>query len=177
MKYQSITEKAAIVRKSLKGIGITSKQVSVKSGYSGYDSVLRITIKDLTVSYQTVENIAKHFEEYERDERSGEILEGGNTFIFTDYDYDAIRAAADEMIKQATEIAARKESGTVAKSGTLEVIYIPDNRKIKIVKHIEVTDELGTYTDKETLETHTAYNERDIASALGLWKYQYNLVI
>ena len=177
MKYQSIKEKAAEVRKQLKEIGITSKQVSVKSGYCGYDDNLNITIKDLSVNEQTVKDIAEQFEEYERDERSGEILEGGNTYIFIDYDYDARRAAASEMMEQAQKIAEAKESGTVAKSGSLEVIYIPETHRIKIVKYSEVTDELGTYTDRETLETHTAYNEHDIASALGFWKYQYNLVI
>lgn len=177
MKYQSITEKAAIVRKSLKEIGITSKQVSVKSAYSGYDDKLTINIKDLTVSRQAVENIARQFEEYERDERSGEILQGGNTYIFIDYDYDARRAAASEMMKQAEEIVNSKDYGIVARCGELEVVYIPDNHTIKLVKKSEITDELGTYTDRKELATHTAYNEHDTASALGLWKYQHNLVI
>ena len=177
MKYQSIKEKAAEVRKQLKEIGITSKQVSVKSGYCGYSDKLNITIKDLSVNEQTVKDIAEQFEEYERDERSGEILEGGNTYIFIDYDYDARRAAAAEMMEQAQKITKVKESGTVAKSGSLEVIYIPENHTIKLVKKSEITDELGTYTDRKELATHTAYNEHDTASALGLWKYQYNLVV
>ena len=183
MKYQSIKEKAAEVRKQLKEIGITSKQVSVKSGYCGYSDKLNITIKDLSVKEQTVKEIAKQYEEYERDERSGEILEGGNTYVFIEFDYDTKRKAMEEMLPKAIEIQEagkelrQYECNTVVKADNLEVTYIPGDHSIRLIQHGEVTDSEGTYRSSKTLSNHTAWNEYDIASALGFWKYQYNLAI
>lgn len=178
MKYISITEKAAIVRKSLKEIGITSKQVSVKSGYCGYSDKLNITIKDLAIKEETVKDIANQFVEYERDARSGEILEGGNTYVFIDFDYDAKAKATDEMRPRAAEIfTTNKQNDVVAKTDDLEAVYFPLDELIQLFRIKTITDKEGTYRRCETVSRHVAYNEYDIASALGFWKYQHNLAI
>ena len=81
------TEKAKAIRAELKKAGFTSRQVSVKHRYCGYSSSYHITIKDGNVSELQIKDICKRFESVDYDERTGEILEGGNDYIFVDRDY------------------------------------------------------------------------------------------
>ena len=172
-----------MIRTELKAIGITSKQVSVKSGSCGYSEQINVSIKDLTVNEQTVKNIAEQYEEYERDERSGEILEGGNTYILVDFDYDTKRAAAQEMLEKAKQILEEGktlrtfEGKAIIENGNFLVTYFPGDHEIRLTEFEDVTDEEGTFRDNHTRSRHCAYNEHDIASALGFWKYQYKLAI
>ena len=80
-------EKTKAIRAALKEAGITSKQVSVKHRYCGYSSSYHITIKDGNVSELQIKDICKRFESVDYDERTGEILEGGNDYVFVDRDY------------------------------------------------------------------------------------------
>jgi hypothetical protein len=68
--------------------GITKKQIKISARFSMYDECATVTIKDLTIPKRKVQEIAQPFESYERDQRTGEILQGGNTFISVKYDYD-----------------------------------------------------------------------------------------
>ncbi len=83
------TEKAKAIRAALKEAGFTSRQVSVRHRYVGYSSSFNITIKDGNISEMQVKNICKRFESYETDERTGEILEGGNDYILVERDNHA----------------------------------------------------------------------------------------
>ena len=96
------TEKAKAIRAALKEAGFTSRQVSVRHRYVGYSSSFNITIKDGNISSSfnitikdgnisemQVKNICKRFESYETDERTGEILEGGNDYILVERDNHA----------------------------------------------------------------------------------------
>ena len=76
------------IRKKIKALGYTSKDVSVRVSDAGYETAVRIYIKNMAVNEQAVKGVAKSFEYIDRDERSYEILSGGNTFVFVDYDYD-----------------------------------------------------------------------------------------
>lgn len=68
-----------VIRKRLKNeLGYSNRKVSVKQ--SGSEMVV-ITIKDSTVSYQSIREITDIYESISRDEMSGEILAGGNTYI------------------------------------------------------------------------------------------------
>lgn len=82
-------EKAKAIRAALKEAGFTSRQVSVRHRYVGYSSSFNITIKDGNISEMQVKNICKRFESYETDERTGEILEGGNDYILVERDNHA----------------------------------------------------------------------------------------
>lgn len=82
-------EKAKAIRTALKEAGITSKQVSVKHRYCGYSSSYHITIKDCNVSELQIKDICKRFESVDYDERTGEILEGGNDYILVKRDNHA----------------------------------------------------------------------------------------
>lgn len=76
-------ERLAAIRQELKEHGYSNRRVGVS--YDGY--AIRLTIKELAIEMKEIENIAMKYENYSRDERTGEILSGGNTFVFVDYDY------------------------------------------------------------------------------------------
>ena len=72
---------AKTIRTELKAQGIKRGQVSVRCDHSA----IRVSIIDPTVSKKTVEEIAEKFESIDRCNYSGEILCGGNTFVFVEY--------------------------------------------------------------------------------------------
>lgn len=76
-------ERLAAIRKELKEHGYNNRRVGVS--YDGY--AIRLKIKELAIDIKEIENIAMKYENYSRDERTGEILSGGNTFVLVDYDY------------------------------------------------------------------------------------------
>lgn len=84
------------IKKYLKENGIDTKNISVKGSNCGYSESYNITIKDITVDIEKVRELVKTFESYERDERTGEILEGGNTYIFINYDYNTLKLANEK---------------------------------------------------------------------------------
>ena len=91
-KYMSITDKASEVRKALKEeLGLSNRKVSVRGSYCGYSDALDVTVKDLMVDIKKVEKIANKFYDVDRCERSGEILQGGNTYVTVKYDWEVER--------------------------------------------------------------------------------------
>lgn len=82
---QKITdsERLAAIRQALKEHGYSNRKVGVR--YDGY--AIWLTIKDLAIDIKEIEQLAKGYESYERDEFTGEILSGGNTFVFVNYAY------------------------------------------------------------------------------------------
>ena len=80
-------ERVQTIRQALKEKGYNSRRVSVTYQIAGYSAIIRVTIKELEINKAEIENIVKGFNEIDRDERTGEILEGGNTFVSVNYDY------------------------------------------------------------------------------------------
>lgn len=76
-------ERLAAIRKELKEHGYNNRRVGVS--YDGY--AIWLNIKELAIDIKEIENIVMKYENYSRDERTGEILQGGNTFVFVNYDY------------------------------------------------------------------------------------------
>lgn len=76
-------ERLAAIRQALKEHGYSNRKVGVR--YDGY--AIWLTIKDLAIDIKEIEQLAKGYESYERDEFTGEILSGGNTFVFVNYAY------------------------------------------------------------------------------------------
>ena len=101
------TEEAEIIRNALKKeLGLTSKDVSVKTKSGGYSTAVDVTIKTLKALYvkTKIEEIGDNLKSVDYDERTGEILAGGNTFIFTKVDYkldeEISKLIQDEFEKQ-----------------------------------------------------------------------------
>lgn len=77
------SERVVAIRQALKEHGYNNRKVGVR--YDGY--AIWLTIKDLAIDIKEIEQLAKGYESYERDEFTGEILSGGNTFVFVNYTY------------------------------------------------------------------------------------------
>lgn len=112
-------ERSKAIRAALKEAGLTSKQVSVKHRYCGYSSSYHITIKDGNISQMQIEDICKHFESVDYDERTGEILEGGNDYVFVERDNnypvdgsEYLDAVKNALAKLRKECECQKINGT-----------------------------------------------------------------
>lgn len=188
-QYMTVKEKAAAIRKELKKqLGVTSKQVSVRSRNSGYDEAIDVTIKDLKVNKMKVEAIANRYEYIRRCEYSGEILSGGNTYVFVRLDYDALYAAKEKLLETAKKIIndnkdllGTNEGKTMAENGDLEIIYSPlsgHDAELGLYRREEVNEEgMDTFWILHNIERRAAYNEHVLAEALAIFKYQYNFNI
>ena len=75
----------AQIKKKLKDYGINTDGLSVSKGRGGYETAWHIKGSGIKTDLKGVERITKSkLEDISRDERSGEILAGGNTFVFVD---------------------------------------------------------------------------------------------
>ena len=97
-------ERSAAIRAEIKKLGYNSRQVSVKSRNCGYSDETRIEVKDLSCDIKAIEKACTKFESIDYDKYSGEILSGGNTYIFVQYDYNAINKATEANIEKAENI-------------------------------------------------------------------------
>ena len=72
---------AATIRDDLKQRGYNSRKVGVRFEFCGYSSVVILTVKDDALDVDAVREWVKKYESIDRDERTGETLRGGNTYI------------------------------------------------------------------------------------------------
>lgn len=81
-------DEAKFIRTALKNeLGLSNRDVSVKSRHYSSVSVDVKSMKALA-KYSQIKEIGNSQESIDRDEATGEILQGGNTFIFVSLDYD-----------------------------------------------------------------------------------------
>ena len=84
------------LRADLKAAGYNARKVTVRrSGDSLY-----VTIRDALVALSTIQPIAEAYSHVRRDERSGEILCGGNTFVTVEY----LRAMVEPIAARIAEL-------------------------------------------------------------------------
>lgn len=75
--------KGAEIKKKLKGYGINTEGLSVSKQRGGYSVAWYVSGDGTKTDLRTVEKILRtKLESYEVDERTGEILLGGNTYVF-----------------------------------------------------------------------------------------------
>lgn len=72
-------ERVDAIRKALKEKGYNSRHVGVTYQVAGYSAIIRVKIKEPEIDKAEIENIVKGFNEIDRDERTGEILEERST--------------------------------------------------------------------------------------------------
>jgi len=120
-------EKAQELRKELKAIGISNKDVSVRVKPCTYSEVMDVKIKNLDVDIRKVQELAMKYEEINRDEFSGEILSGGNDFVFVDYDFQILQEDSKKYISVAEEILKNElksgEGITISKTDKYELVF------------------------------------------------------
>ena len=100
------------IRTELKARGISTKQVSVRTHNYSMGSSLNIRIKDPKGLKSLVEKIANESERVSRCEVSGEILSGGNRFVFVDYASEAIETVALGLVDRLTQLEAELRGTT-----------------------------------------------------------------
>lgn len=92
------------IQEKLKAAGVPRSAYSISVRSCGYSDSVKIEIKDMTVRIDDVKRVAFQYQSIGRDERTGEILEGGNTYVFIQYSFDALQAAHEKYLALAEEI-------------------------------------------------------------------------
>lgn len=118
-------DKAKEIRKELKNMGINARMVSVTTRDAGYEERIDIKIKSPAVDIEKVKAVALHFEEIDRDERTGEILAGGNTFVFVRYTDSAFDDVAERFTERAQQLIEQAQQTGLAV--VQDQIYLADN--------------------------------------------------
>lgn len=70
------------IRDFLKKNGYNIRDFSIKASYGGYSSSVDIYIKNPKIDKKEINDLVKKFQNVDYDARSGEVLMGGNTYIF-----------------------------------------------------------------------------------------------
>lgn len=97
-------ELSQTIKTELKKHGYTSKTVSVSVRSGGYgDTYIKAKIKDPKIDRSKVKAILLRYREVAIDERSQEILQGGNTFVAVDYEHGIFDAVAADWVPIARE--------------------------------------------------------------------------
>mgnify|MGYP001164432000 FL=1 len=99
------------IKSELKIAGYNAREISVSVKYTGYDTAIRVTIKNPYINADTVKEIVNKYEQVSYDEVTGEILQGANTYVRVSYEYgifeqvsEAFETLAKEAIEKAAEI-------------------------------------------------------------------------
>lgn len=137
-------ELADMIRQSLKKAGYkVPSQISVrKRSASAYD----VEIKSLDIDKDEIEKIVKKFEDIDRDERTGEILSGGNTYVFVSYDYGMMNKERERLRKLEEE--------------TIQKCLANNGKYVKLGKGLEIS----IFTDDD-----------ETVMPGGLFRYIYKL--
>lgn len=118
-------ETARQIRAALKQKGWTSRDISVRSDTYSMGSSVDVVIKNPGIPQEAVEKIARGGERIRRDEATGEILGGGNTYIHVSYSHEALTALAEPwtpLVQAALdELNAATEPDLVVRVGTSDV--------------------------------------------------------
>jgi hypothetical protein len=127
----------------------------VRSKIVGYDSSISVTLKDLSLPKHLIQKILnKEFSSVSYDERCGEILSGGNVFVFVDFDYNLLENAIEEKVPLATKLVnelnskddywcyelAKNNNLTLCASKETESLYIKDEKNNRIAQWLFPTD-------------------------------------
>jgi hypothetical protein len=81
------------MKKELKEAGINTKNIRIRvKAYS-----VHCEVSDLSIKISDVEAVLKSkYESISRCEYTGEVLQGGNTFVSVSYDWDALKKAEQD---------------------------------------------------------------------------------
>lgn len=92
----------ATIKKELKEAGYNTKDFSVSIKDCGYSTSINVKVKSPYVNKKEVETLLKRHEAYERDDRTYEVLEGGNTYLFVEYEYGIFETVSQEWAATAS---------------------------------------------------------------------------
>ncbi|WP_449456015.1 hypothetical protein [Streptococcus suis] len=93
------------VKQFLKLHGYNPKDFGVRKANPGYERSLYITIKNIAISKKEVEALVNsQFSKVSYCEITQEILAGGNTFVFVEYDEDTFDELVESKMKEAEQL-------------------------------------------------------------------------
>lgn len=81
-------EKKQAMAAELKKAGFNSRQVSIRSKSCTYSWSFDVKIHDINVPVRQVEDVVNGFENIRYDQYTGEILSGGNDYVFVEKDWN-----------------------------------------------------------------------------------------
>lgn len=130
--------KADLLRAVLKTAGYKSTQVSVKQSPCTYSTSLRVTIRTAAIKHSEIKALAERFESVRRDEYSGEILLGGNTYLEVAYSEEALDSLTDEI--EPTIMGLQPDGHAVEVRG-LNIVWCAGSDCITVLAHDDERDE------------------------------------
>lgn len=92
------------VKSELKAAGYNVKDFRISVKDALYDGVIRVTVKNPLVKPSDIKELLGHWESYEIDQRTYEILQGGNTYVFVQYDLHAFDNLPAEYTERAAAV-------------------------------------------------------------------------
>lgn len=119
------------IRNDLKAHGYNSRAVGVSVKDCGYSTSVYIKIKSPEISRKAVEDIINHLEEIEREERTYEILSGGNTFVFVEYIQDLFVDVRKAYEDRAADIFNRTDARTERISEGLLFVCMESRKELE----------------------------------------------
>ena len=166
-------ERSREIRRALKERGIAA---SVRTRHCGYSSAIDVRVKDLSADMEEVERIANVHESIRRDERTYEILSGGNTYVSVSYDYETLEAGragyTDLAVRLLNEWVRREDKNslvTVAERGDDAWLLWPANGGC----HVDAL--VMTTRERNRAWVHAAYNHCSLAEALAIADARWEL--
>lgn len=82
------------IKNQLKETGYNIKDFSVSVKDCGYSTSIKVTIKSPYINRKEIETLLSKHQSIDKDIANGEILEGGNTYIFVEYQYGIFETVA-----------------------------------------------------------------------------------
>lgn len=166
-----MNETTTKIRQIIKGLGYKRNQVSVKtSEYGVANTSIRITIKDLSINAEALESKINHLENI-RVDCMGEFLEGCNTFIFVNYDYEVLKNASAKKIDVCNMIINEVQESESS-------VWIDDNWLLSWNKQANayclfhkdhLNENSGTYRNKYIYNSSDLAKEFTLKSAQNIW--------
>lgn len=89
-------EMNTLIKNELKEAGYNVKDFSVSVKDCGYSTSIKVTIKNPYVCRKDVESLLLNYQNIDKDSVTGEILEGGNTYLFVEYQYGVFEEVSQE---------------------------------------------------------------------------------
>lgn len=97
-------EMNASIKNELKLAGYNLKDFSVSVKDCGYSTSIKVTVKNPYVNRKDVESLLLNHQDIDKDSVTGEILEGGNTYLFVEYQYGLFEQVSLEWSSKASEL-------------------------------------------------------------------------
>lgn len=166
------------IKQFLKDQGVDTRKLSVTSDSWFGGQSFRVVIKDLSVDIKQVSNLVlPKFRNVRVDEHTGEILEGGNTYVNIEYDFETITEALEERTQEiksvydkdsiTDEVVLRENDNfIVSVNNSFAYAYIKPKYKIE-----DIVDPEAVISLNEALENNKSHNGKVALADSGEYYY------